>query len=232
MRLDKFLSNNGFGSRKDVKLLIKKQNVYINDTLIKQADYSFEPTKDIVKVNDQIVKYKEFYYFLLNKPKGYISATEDYKQNTVLDLLPEYSHLDLFPVGRLDKDTTGILLITNDGQLAHALLSPKKHVDKVYIATLDKDIPSSIINKNKKGIILDNELTLPAKLEILEHNVAKVTLHQGKYHQVKRMFSHFGLEVIELHREKFAFLTVDNIPLGTYRELTLEEEQQILKHKE
>lgn len=232
MRLDKFLSNNGFGSRKDVKLLIKKQNVYINDTLIKQADYSFEPTKDIVKVNDQIVKYKEFYYFLLNKPKGYISATEDYKQNTVLDLLPEYSHLDLFPVGRLDKDTTGTLLITNDGQLAHALLSPKKHVDKVYIATLDKDIPSSIINDFEKGIILDNELTLPAKLEILEHNVAKVTLHQGKYHQVKRMFSHFGLEIIELHREKFAFLTVDNIPLGTYRELTLEEEQQILKHKE
>lgn len=232
MRLDKFLSNNGFGSRKDVKLLIKKQNVYINDTLIKQADYSFEPTKGIVKVNDQIVKYKEFYYFLLNKPKGYISATEDYKQNTVLDLLPEYSHLDLFPVGRLDKDTTGTLLITNDGQLAHALLSPKKHVDKVYIATLDKDIPSSIINDFEKGIILDNELTLPAKLEILEHNVAKVTLHQGKYHQVKRMFSHFGLEVIELHREKFAFLTVDNIPLGTYRELTLEEEQQILKHKE
>lgn len=232
MRLDKFLSNNGFGSRKDVKLLIKKQNIYINDTLIKQADYSFEPTKDIVKVNDQIVKYKEFYYFLLNKPKGYISATEDYKQNTVLDLLPEYSHLDLFPVGRLDKDTTGTLLITNDGQLAHALLSPKKHVDKVYIATLDKDIPSSIINDFEKGIILDNELTLPAKLEILEHNVAKVTLHQGKYHQVKRMFSHFGLEVIELHREKFAFLTVDNIPLGTYRELTLEEEQQILKHKE
>lgn len=232
MRLDKFLSNNGFGSRKDVKLLIKKQNVYINDTLIKQADYSFEPTKDIVKVNNQIVKYKEFYYFLLNKPKGYISATEDYKQNTVLDLLPEYSHLDLFPIGRLDKDTTGTLLITNDGQLAHALLSPKKHVDKVYIATLDKDIPSSIINDFEKGIILDNELTLPAKLEILEHNVAKVTLHQGKYHQVKRMFSHFGLEVIELHREKFAFLTVDNIPLGTYRELTLEEEQQILKHKE
>ena len=232
MRLDKFLSNNVFCSRKDLKLLIKKQNVYINDTLIKQADYSFEPTKDIVKVNNQIVKYKEFYYFLLNKPKGYISATEDYKQNTVLDLLPEYSHLDLFPVGRLDKDTTGTLLITNDGQLAHALLSPKKHVDKVYIATLDKDIPSSIINDFEKGIILDNELTLPAKLEILEHNVAKVTLHQGKYHQVKRMFSHFGLEVIELHREKFAFLTVDNIPLGTYRELTLEEEQQILKHKE
>lgn len=231
MRLDKFLSNNGFGSRKDVKILIKKQNVYVNNVLIKQADFSFDPTKDIVKINDKEIEYKEFYYFLLNKPKGYISATEDYKQNTVLDLLPEFSHLDLFPVGRLDKDTTGTLLITNDGQLAHALLSPKKHVDKVYIATLDKDIPPSIIKDFENGIILDNELTLPAKLEILEKNIAKVTLHQGKYHQVKRMFSHFGLEVIELHREKFAFLNVDNLPLGEYRELTLEEEKEILKHK-
>ena len=231
MRLDKFLSNNGFGSRKDVKILIKKQNVYINNVLIKQADFSFDPTKDIVKVNDKEIEYKEFYYFLLNKPKGYISATEDYKQNTVLDLLPEFSHLDLFPVGRLDKDTTGTLLITNDGQLAHALLSPKKHVDKVYIATLDKDIPPSIIKDFENGIILDNELTLPAKLEILEKNIAKVTLHQGKYHQVKRMFSYFNLEVIELHREKFAFLNVDNLPLGEYRELTLEEEKEILKHK-
>lgn len=231
MRLDKFLSNNGFGSRKDVKILIKKQNVYINNVLIKQADFSFDPTRDIVKVNDKEIEYKEFYYFLLNKPKSYISATEDYKQNTVLDLLPEFSHLDLFPVGRLDKDTTGTLLLTNDGQLAHALLSPKKHVDKVYIATLDKDIPPSIIKDFENGIILDNELTLPAKLEILEKNIAKVTLHQGKYHQVKRMFSHFNLEVIELHREKFAFLNVDNLPLGEYRELTLEEEKEILKHK-
>ena len=231
MRLDKFLSNNGFGSRKDVKILIKKQNVYINDKLIKQADYSFDPTKDIVKVDDQLIEYREFYYFLLNKPKGYISATEDNKQNTVLDLLPEYSYLDLFPVGRLDKDTTGTLLITNDGQLAHSLLSPKKHVDKVYIATLDKDVPPSIIKEFEKGIILDNELTLPAKLEIIEGNIAKVTLHQGKYHQVKRMFSYFGLEVIELHREKFAFLNVDGLSLGSYRELTLEEEKEILKHK-
>ena len=231
MRLDKFLSNNGFGSRKDVKNLIKKQNIYINCKLIKQADYSFDPTKDIVKVNDQLIKYREFYYFLLNKPKGYISATEDTKQNTVLDLLPEYSYLDLFPVGRLDKDTTGTLLITNDGQLAHSLLSPKKHVDKVYIATLDKDVPPSIIKEFEKGIVLDNELTLPAKLEIIEGNIAKVTLHQGKYHQVKRMFSYFGLEVIELHREKFAFLNVDGLSLGSYRELTLEEEKEILKHK-
>ena len=227
MRLDKYLSNNGFGSRKDVKILIKKQNVYINNVLIKQADFSFDPTKDIVKVNDIEIEYKEFYYFLLNKPKGYISATEDYKQNTVLDLLPEFSHLDLFPVGRLDKDTTGTLLITNDGQLAHALLSPKKHVDKVFIATLDKDIPPSIIKDFENGIILDNELTLPAKLEILEKNIAKVTLHQGKYHQVKRMFLHFNLKVIKLHREKFAFLTLEDLKEGQFRELTKEEVEKL-----
>jgi 16S rRNA pseudouridine516 synthase len=160
-----------------------------------------------------------------------LSATEDNKQQTVLDLLPEYSHLNLFPVGRLDKDTTGTLLITDDGQLAHALLSPKKHVDKIYIATLDKPLPSNLIPSFEKGIILDNELTLPAKLEILDSNIGRITLHQGKYHQVKRMFASFGLEVIELHREKFAFLTVDNLPLGTYRELTKEEEKELLKHK-
>ena len=231
MRLDKFLSNNGYGSRKDVKILIKKKQVLVNDVLSTKPEDNIDPVKDIVKVNGKIVFYKEFYYFLLNKPKGYLSATEDNKQNTVLDLLPEYSHLDLFPVGRLDKDTTGTLLITNDGILAHSLLSPKRHVDKVYIATLDKEINPNIITTFETGIVLDDELTLPAKLEILDSNIAKVTLHQGKYHQVKRMFSHFGLEVVELHREKFAFLDVKDIPIGTYRELSREEEIEILKYK-
>ena len=231
MRLDKFLSNSGFGSRKEVKEYIKKGCVYVNNSLIKKVDINIDPLKDIIKFNEIVVEYKEFHYFLLNKPKGYLSATEDNKQQTVLDLLPEYSHLNLFPVGRLDKDTTGTLLITDDGQLAHALLSPKKHVDKIYIATLDKPLPSNLIPSFEKGIILDNELTLPAKLEILDSNIGRITLHQGKYHQVKRMFASFDLEVIELHREKFAFLTVDNLTLGTYRELTKEEEKELLKHK-
>ena len=231
MRLDKFLSNNGFGSRKDVKQLIKKKVVSVNEIIINQSDFVINPDRDLIKVNGETVIYKEFYYFLLNKPKGYLSATEDNKQNTVLDLLPEYAHLDLFPVGRLDKDTTGTLLITNDGQLAHSLLYPKRHVDKIYIATLDKDIPSSIIKDFEKGIILDNELTLPAKLEILKPNVGKVTLHQGKYHQVKRMFSSFGLQVIDLDRVQFAFLNVKDVPLGKYRELTQNEIEELLKYK-
>ena len=231
MRLDKFLSNSGFGSRKDVKQLIKKKLVLVNDKLVTKVDLNIDPFKDTIKYNNEIIEYKEFHYFLLNKPKGYLSATEDNKQNTILDLLPEYSYLDLFPVGRLDKDTTGTLLITDDGQLAHSLLSPKRHVDKIYIATLDKDIPPSIIKKFEEGIILDNELTLPAKLEIVSSNVGKVTLHQGKYHQVKRMFASFGLEVVELDRIQFAFLNVNDLPLGTYRELTKEEIEELLKYK-
>ncbi|MBE6142448.1 MAG: rRNA pseudouridine synthase [Erysipelotrichaceae bacterium] len=231
MRLDKFLSNSGFGSRKDVKQLIKKKLVTVNDKIVTKSDLNINPLTDSIRYDNELIEYKEFHYFLLNKPKGYLSATEDNKQNTVLDLLPEYSYLNLFPVGRLDKDTTGTLLITDDGQLAHSLLSPKRHVDKIYIATLDKDIPPSIIKTFEEGIILDNELTLPAKLEIISSNVGKVTLHQGKYHQVKRMFSSFGLEVIELDRIQFSFLTVNDLPLGKYRELTKEEIEELLKYK-
>ena len=231
MRLDKFLSNSGFGSRKDVKQLIKKKLVTVNDRIVTKSDLNINPLTDSIRYDNELIEYKEFHYFLLNKPKGYLSATEDNKQNTVLDLLPEYSYLNLFPVGRLDKDTTGTLLITDDGQLAHSLLSPKRHVDKIYIATLDKDIPPSIIKRFEEGIILDNELTLPAKLEIISSNVGKVTLHQGKYHQVKRMFSSFGLEVIELDRIQFSFLNVNDLPLGKYRELTKEEIEELLKYK-
>lgn len=227
MRLDKFLSNNGFGSRKEVKDLIKHKEVSINGSFNVKPETNINPEVDKIAVSGEEVYYQEFYYFLLNKPKGYISATEDNFQNTVLDLIPEYSYLDLFPVGRLDKDTTGALMLTNDGQLAHKLLSPKKHVDKVYIATVDKILNPNIIKGFEEGIIMDDELTLPAKLEILEPNIAKVTLHQGKYHQVKRMFEHFGYKVVELHREKFAFLTIDDIDEGDYRELSLEEVEEL-----
>lgn len=231
MRLDKFLSNNGYGSRKDVKVLIKKKLIKVNDSYQVKPETNIDPNKDVVKYNEEVIEYKEFHYFLLNKPKGYISATEDGKQNTVLDLLPEYHYLDLFPVGRLDKDTTGTLLITDDGDLAHNMLSPKKHVDKIYIATTDLPIPLSIKEEFESGIILDNELTLPAKLEIINSNVAKVTLHQGKYHQVKRMFASFGLKVIELHREKFAFLSVENLKEGSFRELSDLEIEKLQNYK-
>jgi 16S rRNA pseudouridine516 synthase len=223
MRLDKFLANQGFGSRKDAKKFIKDKRIKINGVFAKKPEDNINPLVDEISIDDDVIEYKENYYFMLNKPKGYICATEDNFQNTVLELIPEYNYLKLFPVGRLDKDTTGLLLITTDGDFAHKLISPKRHVDKVYIATLDKDVDMKIKNEFESGIILDDELTLPAKIEQLESNVCKVTLHQGKYHQVKRMFEYFGYKVIELHREKFAFLTLGDLQEAEYRELTDEE---------
>lgn len=229
MRLDKFLSNNGFGSRKEVKLLIKKKRVSINGSFNVKSDDYINPLEDKIIVDDIEVNYQKNYYFLLNKPKGYISATEDNFQKTVLDLLPDYSYLNLFPVGRLDKDTTGVLLITTDGQLSHRLLSPKYHVEKIYIATVDKPLEKSLIEEFKKGIIMDGDLTLPAGLEIIDEFTARVTLHQGKYHQVKRTFEHFGYKVLVLHREKFSFLTINGLKEGEFRSLS---EEEINKLKE
>lgn len=230
MRLDKFLSNNGFGTRKEVKDLIKKGYVSVNDNDKIKFDQSIDPTVDIIKVDDEIIEYKENYYFLMNKPKGYISATEDYKQDTVLDLIPEYAYLHLFPVGRLDKDTTGALILTTDGELTHRLISPKYHVDKIYYVEVDKILDPSIKDKFEHSLKLDGEELLPSKFEYLDEHHARVTLHQGKYHQVKRMFEYFGYTVINLHRETFAFLTLEGIEEGDYRELTDEEVSKLKEY--
>lgn len=227
MRLDRFLANSGYGTRKEVKKFIKQKRISVNDSFDVKDNQIIDPINDVICFDGDKIDYQEFYYFLLNKPKGYLSATEDYYEQTVLDLLPEYRHIDLFPVGRLDKDTTGLLLITNDGTLAHDLISPKKHVDKVYIATLDKALDLKIKDEFEHGIILDDELTLPASLEKIEDNIAKVTIHQGKYHQIKRMFEYFGYKVVELDRVKFSFLTYDGLEIGEYRELSKEEIERL-----
>lgn len=227
MRLDRFLANSGYGTRKEVKKFIKQKRISVNDSFNVKDNQSIDPINDVICFDGEKIEYQEYYYFLLNKPKGYLSATEDYYQQTVLDLFPEYRHIDLFPVGRLDKDTTGLLIITNDGILAHDLISPKKHVDKVYIATLDKELDIKIKKEFENGIVLDDELTLPATLEKIGDNVAKVTIHQGKYHQVKRMFEYFGYKVVELDRIKFACLTYDGLEIGEYRELSDEEVEKL-----
>ena len=227
MRLDRFLANSGYGTRKEVKKFIKQKRISVNDSFDVKDNQIIAPINDVICFDGDKIDYQEFYYFLLNKPKGYLSATEDYYQQTVLDLLPEYRHIDLFPVGRLDKDTTGLLLITNDGTLAHDLISPKKHVDKVYIATLDKELDLKIKDEFEHGIILDDELTLPASLEKIEDTIAKDTIHQGKYHQIKRMFEYFGYKVVELDRIKFSFLTYDGLKIGEYRELSKEEIERL-----
>ena len=160
-----------------------------------------------------------------------MSATEDKSQPTVLDLVNEYNYLDLFPVGRLDKDTTGCLLITNDGPLAHKLLSPKYHVDKIYEVTIDKEMNNFEIVKKafNEGIPMDDDTTLPADLESIDSTHFLITLRQGKFHQVKRMFKFFNYTVVELNRKSFSFLTVDGINQGDYRLLSKEESEQLSK---
>ena len=227
MRLDKYLSNSGIGTRSEVKRLIKDKRIKVNGEIVHSDSFNVDENKDIVLFDDLEVKYKEFYYILLNKPQGYVSAVIDNVYPPVTDLLPEYSFAKLFPVGRLDVDTTGALLLTNDGELAHKLISPKYHVDKVYEVEVNKKIPGNLQEFFKNGIELDGELTLPADLKIVDDMHAELTLHQGKFHQVKRMFKKFGLEVVKLNRKAFAFLTVDDLELGEYRELTLEEENKL-----
>lgn len=223
MRLDRYLANAGLGTRKEVKQFIKNGRVKVNNNIIKETDFYVDFNSDISLDNNKI-EYKEFYYLLLNKPKGYISATADDYHDVVVDLLPEYKKYGIAPVGRLDIDTTGVMLLTNHGALAHALLSPKRHVDKSYIAEVNHKLEQSLIEKFKNGITLEDGYTcLPAILEILDDTHAKLTIHEGKFHQVKRMFKMFSYEVINLDRVSFDILTYDSLNLGQYRELTNEE---------
>ena len=227
MRLDKYLANSGVGTRSEVKRFIKDKRVKVNEEIVRSDSFNVNEAQDKVLFDELEVKYKEFYYVLLNKPQGYVSAVIDNVYPPVLDLMPEYAFAKLFPVGRLDVDTTGALLLTNDGDLAHKLISPKYHVDKVYAVEVDKKLDPKLIETFKNGIELDGEFTLPADLIIMNDKKAELTLHQGKFHQVKRMFKKFGYDVVKLERKAFAFLTTDGLDIGEYRELTLEEENKL-----
>ena len=230
MRLDKFLKDTGFGSRKEVKILIKQKRVSVNDTLVSNEGLSINEEKDIVKVDNVVVEYIRFVYIMLNKPKGVVSATIDNVHTTVIDLINEYKYLELFPVGRLDIDTEGLLLITNDGVLSHNLLSPKKHVDKTYLLHTNVELSSNDLRTLESGVYLDNELTLPAKIEKVNTFEYLLTIHEGKFHQVKRMIECVGKKVIYLKRISFGPLTLDeNLPLGSYRFLTDEEISKLTK---
>ena len=227
MRLDKFLKDTGFGSRKEVKILIKQKKVSVNDTLVSNEGLSINEEKDVVKVDNQIVKYVKYVYIMLNKPQGVVSATTDNIHTTVIDLINDFKYLDLFPVGRLDIDTEGLLLITNDGALSHNLLSPKKHVDKTYFLKTNNSLTSDDMKRIEDGVYLDNELTLPAKIEKVSEYEYLLTIHEGKFHQVKRMIEAVGKSVTYLKRVSFGPLVLDNdLPLGKYRFLT---EEEILK---
>jgi len=235
-RLDKVLSNMGYGSRKDVKKIIKSGRVKLNGEIFKKNDAKINPYEDIITIDGIELEYREYIYLMMNKPQGVVSSTDDPVNRTVLDLIDEeYLIFEPFPAGRLDKDTEGLILLTNDGQLAHKILSPKNKIGKTYYVEVDGYVDQSHIPTFKEGIVLDDGYkTMAADLEIIESGVfskVRLTIQEGKYHQVKRMFKSLNMEVVYLKRLSIGGLNLDeNLSLGEYRELT-EEEIEILKVK-
>ncbi len=237
MRLDKLLSNMGIGSRKDIKAILKKKHITVNEKIVKDGSMHVDTVSDIIKVKGEMVTYQKYIYLLMNKPNGYVSATVDDRDKTVIDLLtPAYQHFNPFPVGRLDKDTEGLLLITNDGELAHQLISPKKDVGKKYYAKIKGHVTEEDIIKFNNGITLDDGYQAKsAKLQILHADAeseVEVTVTEGKFHQVKRMFEAVNKKVVYLKRLKMGELELDqNLVLGDVRELTKDELEYCLSQK-
>ena len=236
MRLDKYLAEMGVGTRQEVKKQIRQGKAAVNGTVVKAADTKIDETSDEVTICGRNISYVSYEYYMLNKPAGGVSATEDRRDTTVIDLIKDKKRKDLFPVGRLDKDTEGLLLITNDGDLAHRLLTPKKHVDKVYYAKIDGMVTEEDVKRFAEGINIgaeEEEMTRPAKLDIMksaEESEIRLTIHEGKFHQVKRMFLAVGKEVTYLKRERMGTLCLDeNLKPGEYRLLTEEEIENVRK---
>lgn len=231
IRLDKFLCEMEVGTRSQVKEMVKKGQVSVNGEIIKKADYKFDETIARVCVKEKEISYQKFHYYMLNKPEGVVSATTDNYDKTVLDLLKDASGKDLFPVGRLDKDTEGLLLITNDGELSHNLLSPKKHVDKTYLVKTAEVVTSDMVQALEQGVDIGEEkLTLPAKVKVIEDKEIELTITEGKFHQVKRMLKAVNNEVVYLKRLSMGSLMLDeSLELGQYRPLTEKEVDDLKK---
>ncbi|MCR4608732.1 MAG: rRNA pseudouridine synthase [Eubacterium sp.] len=225
LRLDKYLADTGFGTRSTVKQMIRKGQVQIDGAVVKSSDVKLDTGKSVVTVNGKTVSYEEFEYYMLNKPAGVISASTDEREKTVVDLISEKKRRDLFPVGRLDRDTVGLLLITNDGALSQKLLAPGKHVDKVYLVRVTGELTEEDVRAFEEGMdIGDEKLTKPAKMDILGPKEAEVTLTEGRFHQIKRMFEARGHEVVYLKRLSMGSLKLDeSLAEGEYRKLTDEE---------
>ncbi len=239
LRLDKYLADMGLGTRQEVKRKIRKGMVSVNQETVKSPDCKIQEGVDLVSVEGRSISYAAYEYYMLNKPAGVVSATEDLHDPTVIDLIHTKQRKDLFPVGRLDKDTEGLLLITNDGELAHRLLAPRRHVDKTYFAKIKGRVTEEDVTSFAKGLDIGSqgkeERTMPAILEVLfagEESDIRLTIQEGKYHQVKRMFKALGKEVIYLKRERMGTLILDSmLKPGEYRRLT-EEEVEGLKELE
>ena len=230
-RLDKVISSQTNYSRKDVKDLVKKRNILVNGEVVLKSDIKVDSSIDKIVVLGEELIFKKYVYLMLNKPKGYVSATEDKNDKTVLDLVPlEYRHRNLFPAGRLDKDTTGLMIITDDGEFAHNILSPKKHISKTYNVTIDIDMSNDMVLGFKEGVNLSDGQCKSASLEITGKNTGIVILTEGRYHQIKRMFGCFGAKVVELERIKMGNFSLPNdLKMGEVREFSSLELEEVVK---
>lgn len=229
-RLDKLISSQTALSRKEAQKAIREKRVTVNGAVIRSADVKVDTDSDAVTLDGQPLCYKKHVYYMMHKPAGVVSATEDREERTVLDILPGELHRSgLFPAGRLDKDTTGLLILTDDGDYAHRMLSPKKHVTKRYIATLDRAPDESIAARFEEGVILaDGTVCKSGRAEILTENRAAVEISEGKYHQVKRMFAALGYKVVALERVRIGALALDPaLDAGEVRELSAEEAARV-----
>lgn len=241
MRIDKFLTDVGLGSRKEVKQLLKKKVIVVNKEIVQDGKRQIDEENDCVIFEGERLVYQKYYYYMLNKPQGVISATKDSKEKTVVDLMKiSDQKKGLFPVGRLDKDTEGLLLLTNNGPLAHELLSPKKHIDKEYFAIIQGIVSEKEQEYFAKGFELSKtEKVKPSRLSIdsINKEENRSTIHliiqEGKFHQVKRMFEKVGKRVLYLKRLRMGSLILDEkLSLGEYRQLTIEETKQLLDHRQ
>ena len=238
MRLDKCLADCGLGTRSEVKSLLKAKRITVNGKIVTNGKVQVNPETDEILFDGEAIQYEEFVYIMMNKPKGVVSATEDNLHKTVLDLIgPVYFKKGVFPVGRLDIDTHGLLLLTNDGELAHRLLSPKKHVTKIYQARVEGVMTAEDVTAFEKGIVLsDGTECMPARLDILsttqDESVVQIHLKEGKFHQVKRMVKACGKTVVDLQRLTMGPLKLDeSLALGESRPLTEEELESLMIHE-
>ena len=233
MRLDKFLADAGEGTRKEVKDMVKCGRILVNGKTAKDPGMQVR-AEDEVLCDGRRIAAEQYVYLMLNKPAGVISATEDPREKTVLDLIAKPYPKGLAPVGRLDKDTVGLLLLTNDGALAHRLLSPKRHVDKTYLARVTGSVSLDTVRLLRQGVMLDDHKTAPAKVRIVKTEtfatVVLVTIHEGRNRQVRRMFEEAGHKVLQLRRVRFGPLELGDLPRGQWRELTPEEERKLMAY--
>ena len=231
MRMDKYLADCGIGTRSEVKKYIKAKQITVNGDVVSKPEQKIDENIDVVCFKGQPISYEKYVYYLLHKPAGCVTAKQDNVHKTVMEYFPEEIRMkDIAPVGRLDLDTEGLLLFTNDGPLTHHLLSPTHHIPKTYYAVLDKELPISAIEQFQEGVdIGDDKLTLPAELVIISEKEAELTIHEGRFHQVKRMFEAVGCTVTYLKRLSMGALTLGDLPKGGYRKLTEEEVQALQK---